>query len=202
MVHGLAPVLLSIILIALFHTLLFRSLTVFVVRFIFTGFITFALCAMKLLPALIYLKGFARTDYSLSGVSNIVQLLRMAAASLLGIVNLYEAQAGLSNSQWQLAHAEFLYDVGFLPILIIGLSAIMALLQRRVVRTSGLSLMMAGAIFLLLITPIALNYYNPNWNGLLKSLPLFGNSVTILRWFVIYIPVVISLCVNLSLGTN
>jgi hypothetical protein len=40
---------------------------------------------------------------------------------------------------------------------------------------------------------LALNYYSPAWNRLLKSIPLIKSFSNILRWFIIYIPFVILL---------
>ncbi|OGO17175.1 MAG: hypothetical protein A2Z02_04745 [Chloroflexi bacterium RBG_16_48_7] len=50
-----------------------------------------------------------------------------------------------------------------------------------------------GAILLILTVPLALNYYSPAWNRLLKSIPLIKSLSNFLRWFIIYIPFVILL---------
>jgi hypothetical protein len=47
------------------------------------------------------------------------------------------------------------------------------------------------AISILLAVPIVLNWYEPAWNGLLKSLPYLGNSSSLLRFFSTYIPIAI-----------
>ena len=39
--------------------------------------------------------------------------------------------------------------------------------------------------------PLALNYYTPEWNKLLKQTPIIKNSVVLVRWYVIYIPLVV-----------
>ncbi len=39
---------------------------------------------------------------------------------------------------------------------------------------------------MLLLIPIALNLYHPQWNEFLKSLPFFGQSSTLIRWFSLY----------------
>src|SRR5271168_2608971 len=55
-----------------------------------------------------------------------------------------------------------------------------------------------GSILVLLSIPILLNWYHPGWNGFLKRLPYFGNSIALLRFFSAYILVVI-VCTGLVL---
>jgi hypothetical protein len=191
MVHGLPPVLLAIVIIALIHGLMFNNLKIFALRFMITGVIALALCAMKLLPALSYLDEFGRTGYKLGGVADLWQLLKLVISSLVGTVDLIQAQQGLSNSQWRLAEAEFLYDVGLVPIVIIVTAVAIVLYQRRFFKPTACSLATISVIALLLTVPLALNYYQPDWNALLKSLPVIENSMTLLRWFLVYIPIII-----------
>src|SRR4029453_12050017 len=44
-----------------------------------------------------------------------------------------------------------------------------------------------------LLLPIALNYYTPQWNTILKHIPILKNSSLLIRWVSLYIPVVILL---------
>ena len=46
-----------------------------------------------------------------------------------------------------------------------------------------------GAIVLILVLPLALNIYTPSWNAALKSAPVLGESSNMLRWLLIYLPV-------------
>lgn len=45
------------------------------------------------------------------------------------------------------------------------------------------------AIALLLLLPVALNTYSPGWMAFLKHVPIIRQSSTLLRWFLVYIPV-------------
>ncbi|MDD1625934.1 MAG: hypothetical protein LUQ26_00440, partial [Methylococcaceae bacterium] len=42
-----------------------------------------------------------------------------------------------------------------------------------------------------LIIPLALNIYTPQWNAILKQTPLLKSSSSLIRWWLIYIPVAI-----------
>ncbi len=44
-----------------------------------------------------------------------------------------------------------------------------------------------AAVVLAVAIPIALNIYTPGWNDFLKGLPVLGESVTLARWFVLFI---------------
>jgi hypothetical protein len=47
------------------------------------------------------------------------------------------------------------------------------------------------ALALLGCVPILLNWYYEPWNASLKTLPYFGSSSILLRWFAAYIPIVV-----------
>jgi hypothetical protein len=47
--------------------------------------------------------------------------------------------------------------------------------------------LLVGGLGILLAIPIAVNWYEAAWNAMLKSLPFFGSSSNLLRWFSAYI---------------
>jgi hypothetical protein len=50
------------------------------------------------------------------------------------------------------------------------------------------------ALLALLVLPIALNTYNPEWNLLLKQIPIIKASSNLFRWFAMFIPLVAVVC--------
>ena len=46
-----------------------------------------------------------------------------------------------------------------------------------------------AVLFIVLLLPFLLLYYSPDWNALLKSLPLIGSTTSPLRWLIILIPI-------------
>ena len=48
----------------------------------------------------------------------------------------------------------------------------------------------------LLLIPLAVNYYDPDWNDFLKQLPVIKSTLYVIRWFVVYIPLTV-LCAAL-----
>jgi hypothetical protein len=65
------------------------------------------------------------------------------------------------------------------------------LLQRSFFKPTIGGLLGLIAILILLALPLALNVYEPGWNGFLKGLPYFGSSSSLLRFFCAYIPALI-----------
>ncbi|MGC6519119.1 MAG: hypothetical protein ACON37_03725 [Candidatus Puniceispirillaceae bacterium] len=45
-----------------------------------------------------------------------------------------------------------------------------------------------GVLAILLVFPLAINVYHPDWNDLLKAVPIIGSSSNLVRWLVIYLP--------------
>ena len=52
-------------------------------------------------------------------------------------------------------------------------------------RSHAIPLVLTGMILLM---PIVLNTYSPDWNALLKQIPLIKSNSTLIRWFIIHIP--------------
>jgi hypothetical protein len=66
--------------------------------------------------------------------------------------------------------------------------------RRRKAPPFGVDRLLAVAtIAILLSIPIVVNWYQPDWNRILKAAPYFGNSITLLRFFSAYIPVIVVL---------
>ena len=45
-----------------------------------------------------------------------------------------------------------------------------------------------AALLIILTIPLALNIYTPSWNATLKSLPVIGESSSMMRWLLVYMP--------------
>lgn len=103
----------------------------------------------------------------------------------------------LTNTQWYLDRHEWEFSITPVPLIILlfGLIVLMKRLRKdtaRPIPAPGRFLHLT-AIILLLLLPVGLNCYTPGWNQFLKQLPVIGSSSTLIRWAIIYIPVVILL---------
>jgi len=55
---------------------------------------------------------------------------------------------------------------------------------------NALPLAPAMILLVILLSPIALLYYSPEWNGFLKQIPIIGSTTSPFRWLIIFIPVI------------
>ena len=195
MVHLLLPILLTLVAIGLVHGLLFGSAGLFWLRLMGAGVMSIALSACKLVASLAFLSHFERALYSLPGAGSIWGLLKMAFTSLFLAPSDDTGRNIIVNAQWELSRHEFEYGITLVPLLIVAIGAASALknwrplLARRAL--SAFQWVPLGLLFLLLLLPLIINYYSPGWSSVLKGIPVIRSSSNLLRWFCMYIPLVI-----------
>jgi hypothetical protein len=196
MVHGIPPALLAMVVILMIHGLCFgwrwRSWLLLAVA----GALSLAMCAGKLVAELALLSSFPRDSYPLPGVAGLFSTFWVAAQTLFFSPPVYAADV-LTNTMWALERHEWEYGVSAAPLILVAAAAVVAganVARRRKLPPFRLDRVLAVVtIAILLSIPIALNWYQPDWNRLLKAAPYFGNSNTLLRFFSAYIPVVVIL---------
>jgi hypothetical protein len=200
MINLIVPVILTILLMA-FITGLIKTpdfcLRDFLVKFTVAGVLALGLTATKIAAALAFLQQFPRDMYPLPGVDGIAKLFIMLIQSLMFGGSSIDVNNALVNTQWLMQRHEWEFGITFIPFLIIiaGL-----LLNRKNVVKSVFSTnhdrstyIYLALTMVLLLVPFMLNYYSPQWNAFLKTVPLIRNVTLLLRWFCIYIPVIILL---------
>ena len=152
------------------------------------------LSAQRFAAALAFADMFPRTLYPLPGILGVFDTIRIAGLSLFWHPPTDDATNVLVNNLVILDWPEWAYGVG--PVALVLLVAGGVVLAIRTIvsgawrRPVG-GLMLAVAIALVAAVPIALNVYAPGWNAFLKGLPVLGQSVTLGRWFVLFIPPVV-----------
>ncbi len=159
---------------------------------------TILISAAPLMASLSYLSLFPRDFYPLPGYNNILALVFIAVISLLmrapvAFVKYFSVNK-LFNADF--GPHEYEYGITIVPFVIILFAIVLLFRYRRgdlivVLRKNVLNI---ALLILLLFIPIAVNYYTPWWNSVLKSIPIIKNSSTLVRWFSIYIPILIVLC--------
>jgi hypothetical protein len=161
-----------------------------------------AMCAAKVVASLAYMHQFPRTPYALGGLPTTLDSLQFAwAAVFLGPEHI----SAISAVQLAMSRHEFEFSVTPVAaiLLISGGSLWIVRRLRRdhekkllTWRSTGLGLF----LLIFLSIPIILNTaYGPQWEALLKAIPVIKSSSTLLRWFVIFIPVTciaVALCID------
>jgi len=147
--------------------------------------------AGKLNAELSYMRHFDRSFYKLPGTSSILEGFYVTFRSLFFPTTDSSLQYLLVNHIWFLGRHEFEYGVTFVPLVVL----VWYLYNVRVNLTENISRMFKRGyrayipivILIILFIPVALNYYQPGWNRLLKSIPILENSSTLIRFNVMYI---------------
>ncbi len=194
-VHLVLPIILILLFIGILHGLLHGKQTSFWIRFSCAGILGIAVSAAKLSAALAFLSNFERADYKLPGAESIWGLLKLSFETMFLRPSGQTVQEVIINTQWAPAPHEFEYGITLIPLFMLLIAAIFYIraginrgLSRRPKTEQWLSLC---ALLLILLTPLAFNYYSPGWNELLKNTPIIRSNIILIRWLCIYIPVII-----------
>jgi hypothetical protein len=181
MVHVIPPGYVTLVAVLLMHGLMFGGSAAPFLRLAVSTAIGLALCAGKLAASLALLSHFPRDAYPLPGIPGLFHTVWIAAQSLFLLPTDAMTHA-IVNSHLVQEQQEFEYGVSIVPLVLMVAAA--TLWRPRMTRRR---LLPAVALIVLLAVPITVNLYVPGWNAFLKSLPFFGNSSTLLRWFSAYI---------------
>jgi hypothetical protein len=206
MVHGIPPVLIAAATVILIHALCFGWQWQPWLLLGSAGLLSLLLCAGKLTAELALLSNFPRDLYPLPGIPGLLSEIR-AVVQALFVAPPPDASRLVTNSPWSFDRHEWEYGVSLGPPLLVATALLFSRIAIKseggtivltyVVWRHGLAfpsqfrVLMVAAISILLAVPLLLNWYEPVWNGLLKSLPYLGNSSSLLRFFSSYIPVAI-----------
>ncbi len=168
----------------------------FLIKLSAAGTLSLCLSAAKLISALSFLKNFPRDTYLLPGIEGIAKLLFLVGEVLSVGGNYVNTKNILTNSQWLMNRHEFEYGITIVPFILIGLGLMFNIHHARNVIQQYTKLKPCSYLFsivLLLMIPLLLNYYSPEWNQVLKSTPVIKSLSNLLRWFNIYILIIILL---------
>lgn len=206
MVHGIPPVLIAAAVVILIHALCFGWRWQPWLLLGTAGLLSLLLCAGKLVAELALLSNFPRDLYSLPGIPGLLSEIRVVVQALF-VSPPSDASRVVTNSPWSFDRHEWEVGVSLGPLLLVAMAV---LLSRIAIKSEGGTIVLSyrlrrhgfavpsrfrvsivAAISILLAVPLLLNWYEPAWNGLLKSLPFLGNSSSLLRFFSTYIPVAI-----------
>ncbi len=185
MVHAIPPVAIALAVILLWHGLRHGQRRGPWLLFAAAVLLALALGAQRLAAGIAFLQQFPRDDYALPGFPSLLAELRVLLLSLFWRPPAEFAQPLLANLSLPLERHEWEYGLG--PAAALVLLAGAACSARRL-RPTGPGWLAAGAIAAALALPLALNWHQPAWHAFLKSLPLFGSSSNLLRWYVLYVP--------------
>ena len=172
-----------------------RESSSFVQRSLVAALVTIGLSAAKLVAMFSFLHNFPRSDYSLPGIANVWDAMYLLFSALFfAPVDIAEqARPLLAGMQWTIQRPEWEYGVTVIPLLImlVGTAIVLGHMRGTRLRLSLARFAWLALLGFILALPFALNVYTPNWNTFLKQVPVIKSSSNLLRWFLVYIPVII-----------
>ena len=194
MIQLILPTLLAVAVVGIAHRMFRGGRLGFWTRFVAAVALAGAMCLARLSASGAFLAPFPRDDYKLPGAASVVGVLELLLESLF-VRPAHRTAAGVVvNQQWILEQHEFEFGVTIVPLLLLlvaGASAIVRWRRTGLGRPSPRAVAEGVIAAIVMTVPIAINYYSPSWNEMLKSLPLIGSSSSLFRWFSLYIPLVI-----------
>ena len=196
-IHLLIPMFMSIIIILVIAKLFGIELGKIYLRLALFTAIVLLLSAAKLSMTLTTLSNLPREIYPLIGVDTLVYAVWLPIKALFFSVPTLEYTKALIeiNGGFYISRHEFEMGVSIVPLVLIcaGLWFKFSAIKSSLLQHKSLSIVLIA----LLLVPIFVNYYTPEWNAFLKQIPIIKNSYSLFRWYSVYIPVVILLAVLL-----
>ncbi len=187
---------LAVGLVAIIAMLRGASVANFLQRSVIAALFGAALAASKIWAGLAFLSQFPRSFYSLPGAAGIWEELTVVLSALfLPSQTAYHlGMPHMRNLQWELAPHEWAYNFSSLLIVFLSVGGLYLLSKQWRACRDALSTSRNLCLLLLLILgvmlPLALNYWSPAWNEVLKAIPIINNTSTPLRWMIVLIPLI------------
>ena len=195
----LPAILLSILILMLIHSICYGWRVVPYLLYGVSGLFAIGLSASKLVAMTSLLEQFPRNDYLLPGVERFGDLLMLVFQSVF-FSPPSDAHQHLSNAQWFMERHEWEYGVSPIPFIILIAWLVFVPFKKVAKIFRDISPARRWGIPLVIVLafmPILINWYSPTMNAFLKSLPYFGTSSNLIRWFIVFIPLTILLGVFL-----
>jgi hypothetical protein len=152
-------------------------------RLFISGCVALLISCSKLGAAAAFMSSFPRSGYPLPGTAGVSSALSLLFRSLFWIAPANAGSESLVNYELDIGVQEFEYGVSPVPAAVMILLVVWRIVSRRPPAFRARACAAYAAIALLLLVPIAINVYQPDWNAFLKRLPILGSSSLLIRHF-------------------
>ena len=189
-VHLLLPIALAVLAVFIAAGINHRPLRYPVYRAGVVVILTLLICAAKLHVALSTLGNFNRDYYPLPGIDNIFYAIWVPIKSLFfSAYTWVDTNRIFTNLQWTIQRHELELSLSFIPLALMlwGLANCF----RGKLKINKKQCLFLLSLLIICLVPLAINFYTPGWNLLLKQIPIIKNSAMLVRWYAIYIPLVV-----------
>lgn len=144
------------------------------------------LCAARLQASLAFLSHFPRADYPLPGFATLWDAIRAPFEAVFLTPPETWAEAATVNRKWSLGRHEWEYGLSAFALIVLGAGAMAAVLRRPSLPLTSARIAAAIVLLAVLVTPVVINIYGEQWTAFLKTVPVLGQSSSLVRWYVVY----------------
>ncbi len=154
-------------------------------------FVAILLSLFKITLMLSTASNFEREFYPLPGLHNFMDALTLPIRLLFFSTPDWETETGFlfTNYRWPIDRHELEMGVGAPALALLVFALVTA--RGRIMDAVKAHRLASGVLLTVLVTPIVLNFYQPAWNELLKSLPIVRSFSVNVRLYAVYIPLVV-----------
>lgn len=191
-VHLVIPICLSILAILFLAKIFDKGFKLSIKRILLFSIATLSITASKISASFATLSNLPRDYYPLPGIDSIFYSLWVPLKSIFfSAYTSIDTNKIFINSMWTIDKHEMEYSLTFIPLILIVYGLCFLVKNKHII--NKLEQILIVLLFILCLIPIVINFYNPYWNIFLKQIPIIKNSIMLVRWYVLYIPIVIIL---------
>ena len=152
--------------------------------------LTLLICAAKLHVDVATLDNFSRNYYRLPGLDSIFYAIWVPIKSIFfSAYTWVDTNRIFTNLQWTIQRHELEMSMTFIPLCLMlwGLANFF----RGKIKIDKKQCFLLLALLVICLVPLAINFYTPAWNILLKKIPIINSSAMLTKLYVMYIPIVV-----------
>ncbi len=189
----LVQVIFCVIAVGCIYGLLSNNLKSFAGRFVLSGVIGLCIASSRLVAVSSLISNFPRNYYEIPG-STFWEGIELFFRSLFLPASISFSADIISHFQWNPQLHEYDFNISPVPVLILLFGALGLIFRKKqglLRRLTPVNWFCGVLLPAILIIPFALNIYSPAWHEFLKSVPLIKAASTMMRWYVVYMVILI-----------
>lgn len=149
------------------------------------------LCLFKISLTLSTAANFERDFYPIPGLINLLDTVTLPLRLLFFSTPEWETESGylFTNFRWPIERHELEMNVGTPALLLLVFAAVTS--RSKIFQAVRQAPMTSLVLLTVVLVPMVLNFYQPVWNDVLKSIPVLRSFSLYVRLYAAYIPLVV-----------
>ena len=189
-VHLLLPIALAVSAVFILAGINHRQLKGPIYRVGVVVILTLMICAAKLNIDFATLDNFSRNYYRLPGLDSIFYAIWVPIKSIFfSAYTWVDTNRIFTNLQWTIQRHELEMSITFIPLFLMLWGLVNFF--RGKIKIDKKQCFLLLALLIICLIPLAINFYTPAWNTLLKTIPIINSSSMLVKLYAMYIPIVV-----------